>query len=116
MNDKVNISKGDRKFELSLPATVFGINSLGEEFSEETELLSISSQEAIFWLCSKVLIGSQLALSINVPRTLLLQYSLDLNISGKVTLAALDKNKNDKQQVNIQLNRPYEIRPKYPSS
>ena len=65
--------------------TVTGINAGGQEFEEITDLSSISSQEAVFWLKNKVTIGSKLVLSLNVPKTLILENQLNLIVSGEVT-------------------------------
>lgn len=106
-------TKAERCFDLSLAVTVNGTNAGGEEFEEVTELSSISSQEAVFWLKSKVTIGSRLVLSLNVPKTLILENQLNLIVSGEVTFATTDPSSRDLQLVSIQLDKLYKIQPIY---
>lgn len=49
---------GQKEFAMSLPLKVSGLDSCGHEFSEESRLASISSEEAVFFLRPK-LTGNQ---------------------------------------------------------
>lgn len=101
--------KRERCFDLSLRALVSGVNAEGTSFEEITELSSISSQEAVFSLENKVLIGSKLNLTLKIPKTLLLQDRLNLAISGEVIFATSEKKCPEHQLIGIQLNRLFKI-------
>lgn len=100
----------ERIFELSLPALITGINAVGEEFQEYSELISLSSQEAIFKLDSKVIIGSKLNLSLDIPKTLFLENQLKVEISGNVRFAKAEQNDSKRQLIILRLNKIYKIR------
>ncbi len=91
------------------------VDAEGLDFEETTELSTISSQEAVFWLKNKVVIGSKMVLSLNVPKTLILENQLNLIVSGEVIFASTDPSTQDKQLVSIQLDRLYKIQPIYTS-
>jgi len=103
--------KRERSFELSLQALVSGMTATGSEFQERTELYSISSQEAAFWLNSGVTIGAKLNLSLKIPKTLILEDQFRLIISGIVVYARSDRNAIKKQLVSIRLEKNYKIVP-----
>jgi len=104
-------AKRERSFELSLPAMVNGIDAVGNEFQEYTELISLSSQEAIFKLDSKVIIGSKLNMSLDIPKTLFLENQLKLEMSGNVRFAKAEQNDSKKQLIILRLNKNYKINP-----
>jgi len=109
--ETTKVIKRERCFEISLPTTVKGVNTGGDEFEEQTEITSISSLHVAFWLKSKVIIGSQLNVCLEIPKTLILENHLKLLVSGKVSLVQADvKNKNG-QLVSIQLDKAYKIQP-----
>lgn len=103
------VAKKERSFKLSLLTLVIGIDAYGNKFQERTELSSISSQEVIFWLNSGVTIGSKLNLSLDVPKTLVLENQLKLLISGRVFYVKAEGNNNKKQLISIQLDKNYKI-------
>ena len=100
----------ERIFELSLPALIAGINAVGEEFQEYSELISLSSQEAIFKLDSNVIIGSKLNLSLDIPKTLFLENQHKVEISGNVRFAKAEQNDSKRQLIILRLNKIYKIR------
>ncbi len=104
------VSKRERSFELSLPALVTGRNAKGKEFEENTRILSISAQSALFWLKSKVLIGSSLSLSLLIPKTIILENRLNLSVSGKVVLVQANSSQNNNHLVSIQLDKTFKIK------
>jgi len=108
--------KRERSFKLSLPTLVSGVNAQGQEFKEKTHITSISSQNALFLLKSKVLIGTPLLLSLDVPKTLILENRLSLQLSGEVILVKHGTDGIKKQLVALQLNRSFKIHPKYSAS
>lgn len=101
----------ERSFELSLPTLVMGIDAVGNEFQEYTELISLSSQEAIFKLDSKVIIGSKLTMSLDIPKTLFLENQLKLEMSGNVRFVKAEQNDSKKQLIILRLNKNYKINP-----
>jgi hypothetical protein len=105
------VSKRERSFELSLPALVTGLDAKGNEFEENTRILSISAQNALFWLKSRVLIGSPISLSLLIPKTIILENRLNLLVSGKVVLVQANNNQNNHHLVSIQLDRTFKIKP-----
>ena len=102
--------KRERIFELSLPALITGINAVGEEFQEYTELISLSCQEAIFKLDSKVIIGSKLNLSLDIPKTLFLENQFKVEMSGSVRFAKAEQIESKQQMIILRLNKNYKIR------
>ncbi len=102
-------TKRERIFELSLPALINGIDAVGKEFQEYTELISLSSQEAIFKLDSKVIIGSKLCMSLDIPKTLFLENQLKLEMSGNVRFVKAEHNDSKKQLIILRLNKNYKI-------
>ncbi|MGD8536216.1 MAG: hypothetical protein PVF66_10250 [Candidatus Aminicenantes bacterium] len=104
-------TKRERRFELTLPALVNGIDAVGNEFQEYTELISLSSQEAVFKLDSKVIIGSKLNMSLDIPKTLFLENQLKLEMSGNVRFVKAEQNNIKKQLIILRLNKNYKINP-----
>jgi hypothetical protein len=104
------VSKRERSFELSLPALVSGTDVKGKEFEENTKILSISAQIALFWLKSKVLIGTPLCVSLQIPKTIILENRLSLVVSGTVNLVQGNTNKKNNQLISVQLDRTFKIR------
>ncbi len=104
---EVNI---ERSFEITLPALITGIDAFGDEFQEYTELISLSSQEAIFKLDSKVIISSKLTLSLDIPKTLFLENQLKLEISGSVRFVRAEQDNSKKQMIILRLTNIYKIR------
>ncbi len=104
-------ANAERSFELSIPALVSGIDATGNEFKEYTELSSISSQEAVFWLDSGITIGSVLKLFLDVPKTVLLESNLKLEITGRVTFVKADQSSEKKQLISLRLEKKYKINP-----
>ncbi|MFQ6107982.1 MAG: hypothetical protein ACE5L7_00320 [Candidatus Aminicenantales bacterium] len=102
-------SKRERSFKLSLPTLVSGIDACGNPFQENTEILSISSQEATFLMNSNVTIGSKLNLSLEVPKTLILEKQLRLSLSGRVKYVKAEANSEKKQFISVELDRTFKI-------
>ena len=105
------VLKRERSFELSLPALVSGHDVNGMEFEEDTKILSISAQNALFWLKSKILIGTPLHLSLQIAKTIILENRLCLMVSGKVNLVQGNTNNKNSQLVSMQLERSFKIKP-----
>ena len=100
----------ERNFEVSLSTLVTGHNASGREFKERTKLTSISSEKAIFKLDSGVMIGSKLYLTLDIPKTIILETHLKLNISGNVSFVKAVQNGKKKQLIFLKLDKNYKIR------
>jgi hypothetical protein len=98
----------ERSFKLSLPALVTGMDAYGREFRERTRIISASSEKATFFLKSKIVIGTPISLAVEIPKTLILQDSLNLLLTGKVTLVQKQKD-NKYQDITLDLKRSYKI-------
>lgn len=86
------------------------MDAYGNMFQEQTELASISSQEAIFSLNSGVTIGLRLQLYLDIPKTLILENQLRMLLSGKVSyVRAESNNKGKKQTIIIELDNNFRI-------
>jgi hypothetical protein len=104
--------KRERAFELSLPAVVTGMDSEQNKFREKTLLFSISSEEATLWLKSKVLPGSKLDVSLEIPKTLILENNLKLQLSGTVTITQVSSERNGKKQlISLRLDKKFKLLP-----
>ena len=108
--------KRERAFELSLPALVTGVDVLENRFREKTLITSISSEEATVWLRSQVPIGAKLDISLDIPKTLILENSLKLQLTGTVLLTQTDSARNGKKQlVSLRLDKKFKLLPIPPS-
>jgi hypothetical protein len=102
--------KKERAFDIALPALIQGHDALESAFSERTEITSLSAQEAVFWLSAKVLIGSKLALYLQVPRTFLLERPLEVKLAGTVRYVRSDLSVSEKDHlVSVRLDRMFQI-------
>ncbi|MEW5901176.1 MAG: hypothetical protein AB1715_06915 [Acidobacteriota bacterium] len=106
----------ERAFELSLPALVTGVDTAENKFREKTQVFSISSEEATVWLRSRVGVGTRLDISLDIPKTLILENHLQLHLSGTVTMAQADGTRAGKRQlVQLRLDRKFKLLPIPPS-
>jgi len=108
--------KRERAFELSLPALVTGMDTLDNRFREKTQITSISSEEATVWLRSPVPVGAKLDISLDIPKTLILENSLKLHLTGTVLLTQPNSSPNGKKQlVSLRLDKKFKLLPIPPS-
>lgn len=108
--------KRERAFELSLPALVIGMDTLENRFREKTQITSISSEEATIWLRSHVPVGAKLDISLDIPKTLILENSLKLHLTGTVLLTQPNSSPNGKKQlVSLRLDKKFKLLPIPPS-
>jgi hypothetical protein len=104
--------KRERSFELCLPALVKGFDAAEREFSEHTEVSSLSAQEAVLCLQAKVMIGTKLLLCLRVPQTFYLEKRFDLRLSGTVAFVKADVSiKTKNQLISVKLDRNFQVRP-----
>lgn len=102
--------KRERAFELSLPAVVTGIDSTGKRFREKTCLISISSAEATLWMKTNVTPGTRVEISLDIPKTLILENHLKLHLSGNVIAVRSETGHNGKKQVvSLSLERRFKL-------
>jgi hypothetical protein len=112
----VGAEKRERAFELSLPAVVTGVDLADNRFREKTLLVSISSEEAAVWLRSRVGPGAKLNISLDIPKTLILENHLQLELSGTVAANGPDPVRPGKKQVvSLRLDRKFRLVPIAPS-
>ncbi len=105
-------SKRERTFELLLPVLVKGRDVEEKKFKEKTQLLSISAEEAILRLRSRVAVGSRLDLDLEIPKTLILENHLRLQVSGTVVLSQEESNPSSKKRVvSVRLDRKFKLIP-----
>ena len=104
----IKASERERSFKLSLPALVTGMDAYDRELRERTRIISMSSEKATFLLKSKIVIGTPISLVVEIPKTLILQDSLNLLLTGKVTLVQEQKD-NKYQAITLDLKRSYKI-------
>ncbi|MFW6132051.1 MAG: hypothetical protein ACOC5F_05600 [Candidatus Aminicenantaceae bacterium] len=97
-------------FNIYLPALISGVNAFGQEFQENTDIFSISYKKTSFLLETKVTIGTQLNVIMDIPKTICLNHALKLFISGNVFLIELKSDKKKSQYISILLNKNYQIR------
>lgn len=110
------VGKRERAFELSLPAVVTGVDLTDNRFREKTFLVSISSEEAAVWLRSQVASGAKLNISLDIPKTLILENHLQLQLTGTVTSNGPDPARPGKKQVvSVRLDRKFRLLPVAPS-
>lgn len=104
--------KRERAFDLSLPALVTGLDVMENRFREKTLIHSISAEEATVWLRSQVTVGTKLDISLDIPKTLILENSLKLQLSGTVKLAQTDSARTGKKLlVSLQLDKKFKLLP-----
>jgi hypothetical protein len=109
--NQTKVQRRERHFELSLPVSVRGTNTKGEDFEERTKISSISAQEASFWLKHKVTIGTNVNLCLEVPKTLVLESHLNLHVSGKVKYIQSGVTNKRLQLITLQLDKLFKIQP-----
>jgi hypothetical protein len=102
--------KREKSFDLPIPILISGIDARGNEFQEQSKLSSISSQQATFWLNSAVTIGSRLNLSLDVPKTVVLEKHMKLSLTGVVVFVKGETNFRKKQMISVRLDKKYKIR------
>lgn len=109
--------KRERAFELSLLAVVTGVDQSDNRFREKTVLLSISAEEARVRLRSRVGPGVKVKISLDIPKTLILQNQLRLQLSGTVASDPPDDGPADgrKQDVLLRLDRKFRLLPVGPA-
>jgi hypothetical protein len=103
--------KRERTFELSLPALVKGLDARGKRFEERTQICAISSQELSFRLNARLLIGSKTTVSLDIPRTLILESPLRLLVSGLVIYVRSEVENGKSQYLTIRLDRSFRLQP-----
>lgn len=74
----------ERAFEIPVTARVTGVDAGGRRFEEAVPLVSISAREAALRLRPPLVIGTRIFITLDIPRTLILEKPLCLDLSGTV--------------------------------
>jgi hypothetical protein len=101
----------ERSFELSLPGVVRGTDALGRRFEERTATCSLSAQEATFRLNAPLLIGAKINLALEVPRTLILEKPMKLQVSGSVVYVRSEIGNGKVQLAIVRLEKGFRLIP-----
>ena len=107
----MNCLAGEHMFELSLQTMVTGTCLSGDNIQEFTKLSSISSEMATFFLKSRVKPGSKLTLSLEVPKTPILEKPLKLIVRGDVLSSNSDDKTPERYCISLQLDKSFKIQP-----
>jgi len=99
----------EKGFNLPLQTVVEGIDSTGNVFKEKTMLSYISHNGSSFWINTKVVLGSELRLTVDLPPKLSSDDDLKLIIKGEVIFLEAPKNQNKGQRVSIKFENKYII-------
>lgn len=102
---------GEAGFTFPLPTRVQGLNSKGQEFTEDTVLSSISHQGSTFFLKNKINVGERLRLVIDLPEKLSAGSELKLVIKGRVTQIEAADAKATAHKVVVAFDSKYIIKP-----
>jgi hypothetical protein len=102
---------GEAGFTFPLTTRVQGLNSRGQEFTEDTVLSSISHQGSTFYLKNRINVGERLRLIIDLPEKLSPGSDLKLVIKGKVTQVEAAYAKATAQKVVVAFDSKYIIKP-----
>jgi hypothetical protein len=103
--------KRERSFDLPLPGLVRGQDAAGRVFEERTEIRAISAQEAVFPLGAPLQAGARVALVLDIPRTLILEKPLLLQVSGAVASIGRAAGGEGRQLVALALDRAFRLSP-----
>jgi hypothetical protein len=111
--DREAAIKRERAFDLVLSAFVQGLGGGDEEFAEPGEVSSLSAEEAILRLPSRVRLGAKLRIAVHVPRTFFLEKPLEMTLSGTVVHVQPGlTRKCDQPIVRLRLDPSYAIQPR----
>jgi len=107
--DKNRNGQNSPGFNMPLPMRVSGIDSQGKEFQESSVLSHISSEEASFFLKTRVDRQSLLKLVILLPPKLADGQQLKLVLKGKVISAEPVSGREDNKRIVLKLDSRYFI-------
>jgi hypothetical protein len=91
------------------------IQGAGKRFEERTEIFSISAQEVSFRLNARLLIGAKMTVTLDVPRTLILESPLRLLVTGLVVHVRSESQNGKCQFVSLRLDRTFRLKPSPPA-
>ena len=103
--------KRERSFELSLPASVKGLDAAGRRFEERTAVCGISAQQVSFRLKARLMIDSRVTLFLDIPRTLILESPLRMVLSGAVVYVRYEEKNEKPQFLVVRLDRAFRLHP-----
>ena len=96
-------------FNMPLPSIVEGMDSDGNPFKEETVLSYISHSGSSFWLKTRVSVGGELRLNVELPRNLSEDKSLRLIIKGTILFMESSEEDSDRHRVSLRFKNKYII-------
>ncbi len=99
----------EQGFDMPLPTLVEGKDADGNDFIEKTILSYISQSGSSFWLTTKVNMGDDLRLTVDLPSQLADDKDLKLIIKGKIIFLEAPKNQNSRQRVSLKFENKYII-------
>jgi hypothetical protein len=99
----------EQGFDMPLPTLVEGTDAEGNGFTEKTILSYISQSGSSFWLTTKVNMGDELRLTVDLPSQLADDKDLKLIIKGKIIFLEAPKNHNSRQRVSLKFENKYII-------
>jgi hypothetical protein len=103
--------KKERTFDLSLPASVKGLDAAGRKFDERSAVCAISAQEVSFRLKARLIIDSRVTLFLDIPRTLILESPLRMVLSGAVVYVRFEEGNGKQQYIVVRLDRGFRLHP-----
>lgn len=95
------------RFELPLPAEIEGQLPEGQKFQEKTVLENISSTGAYFSLDSRLVVGSKVNLSIDLPPQISEGKKVKLCLDGVIVRLEKKGEKSRKQGVAVRFNKNF---------
>ncbi len=104
-----NIPLNEVGFNLPLTTMVEGIDASRNNFQEKTVLSYISNSGSSFWLKTKVSLGIELRLTVDLPSKLSDDKDLKLVIKGEVIFLESPKKENSKLRVSLKFKNQYII-------
>lgn len=104
------IIQSERAFDMSLIGLAKGLDAVGQHFQEQVTLQSISAQTAAFSTFINLIIGSRVTLTLDIPRTLMLEKPLTLVISGSVCRIDQQNGSAGFKRVKLLLDRGFRLR------
>jgi len=103
--------KKERTFDLSLPASIKGLDAAGRKFEERSAVCAISAQEVSFRLKARLIIDSRVTLFLDIPRTLILESPLRMVLSGAVVYVRFEEGNGKQQYIVVRLDRGFRLHP-----
>lgn len=99
-------------FKMPLPTEIEGADASGGDFREKTVLSYISHRGASFWITNHVAVGTELRLTVALPKKLATDKNLHLIIRGSVIFVETVDEEAERHRVSIRFKNQYIIEDK----